>query len=234
MNHESPCVTLLNDGSVPLPRKTSHMPYYGVIGGPIPTKGNYKGVLPNPVSLPTRFIPASQNTSVFMSGLPAKMNTTTLMAGIAPAKPGAVFQTHIIPPEPRRRVRTSAAKVTFFTPQAAQAFLKHAKDPGVFVGGQRALVVPNRHPVGPQASSGESRVLFIRGHKSIINPEKLRAFFRRQKFTFQTETVIDHTRPGSFFGNVEWRFGSYYMQAELAYKFLQQGDGEFGVVAVGH
>ncbi|KAI1080366.1 hypothetical protein F5B20DRAFT_540358 [Whalleya microplaca] len=116
---------------------------------------------------------------------------------------------------------TSAARVTFFSPQAAQIVMQHARTKGVFVGGKRVFVNMDRNAVEPQASNGRSRVLLIRGHSSIVNPASLRAFFER-RFRFQTEAVVDYTPPGSFFGNVEWRFGSYCMQAELAHQYLQQ------------
>ncbi|GAB1312428.1 RRM domain-containing protein [Madurella fahalii] len=170
-------------------------------------------------------IPDELNCSLWITGLPPNVTVGELLAAIRNV--GKVYATVVNPPDGRHPF--SAAKVTFFTPTAAQTLLAQCNGPdkrGLIVGNCRARVRYNRNAVEqPEwVPEDHTRAIIVSGPPDIINIEFLMDYFRR-RFDFQLES-IDVLAAGHSINVLEWRFGSYRAQANSAWKALT-GDAIF-------
>jgi hypothetical protein len=110
-------------------------------------------------------IPDSDNCSLWITHLPAGSTHTDLLSQIHNC--GRVYATVINPPDVGHA--TAAAKVVFFTREAAQALYLYAQMVGLCVSGLRAHVGWNRIKTCEQQPGRRSRVLIITGHASFVN-----------------------------------------------------------------
>jgi hypothetical protein len=180
---------------------------------------NYKGDYTLPRNRPAD-IPEEQNCSVFITGLPGDVTTHQLLSIIRDT--GRVWASVINPPISVQG--TAAAKITFFTPAAAQTFLARANgqgQPGFVVRGHQTVVRPDRNRV-PAADEleGHTRCLMIAGPRDIVTEAGLAAYFS-QRFRFETDEV-DFLVRGQVINVVEWRFGSYRCQAQWAWRSIRE------------
>lgn len=152
------------------------------------------------------------NAAVWITNLPPAVTVHELLGQIRGC--GRVYATVINPPTIGHRF--AAAKVVFFELSGAHALIAQSvSEAGFHVGGMRARVTHNRIRSEEVRDGGRnSRVLFIFGVPSFVNEAALTAYFR-SKFTFQIDEVITHHRDECC-GVVEYRFGSYRCQAEIA------------------
>jgi hypothetical protein len=159
-------------------------------------------------------IPPNQNCALFVVGLPPTTTVTQLLTTIRDI--GRVYATHINAPEPDKGHPTCAAKIIFFERRAAETFQAR------FAGGLQitgypeytARAVWNRvrsaEPVSPR---WHTRVLLISGPRAFVNPQSLTAYFQ-SKLDFDVDEIIEHGNAN--WHVVEYRFGSYRCQAEVA------------------
>ncbi|SPQ19812.1 e3b9f3ce-597e-4bda-91ec-0928be282e28 [Thermothielavioides terrestris] len=177
-------------------------------------RGDYTLVRNRPAN-----IPQHENCSVFITGLPPNITTHQLLAAIRDT--GRVWASVVYPPT--WEYGPSAAKVTFFTAEAAQTFLRRsnsAGQPGFIVGNRRARVCPDRNRVAaPRAPADHTRVLSIAGPKELVNTANLSALFSAA-FVYETDDVIALVT-GNVINVLEWHFGSYRCQAEWAWRRLR-------------
>jgi hypothetical protein len=177
---------------------------------------NYQGDYRRKSNQPAN-IPDSENCSLWITELPADLTYHELLGAVKNA--GRVWQTVINLPDGSRHQK-AAAKLTFFTPEEAQALLARSNRhgtglPGLLVRNHRGLVRHNRNRV-PRAvePDNHSRVVVIKGPKEIVNVDYLSAFFRA-KFRFETDEILPWVT-GQVINILEWRFGSYRCQAQSA------------------
>ncbi|KAI0458422.1 hypothetical protein F5B21DRAFT_430373 [Xylaria acuta] len=130
---------------------------------------------------------AEKNASLWISGLSLGVTYATLLRGIR--KVGRVKQTHINGPNVRNP-DTCAAKITFFTHEAAQKLLDQAEKGEFLVDGIAPRVVWNKHARAEEPVKGRSRVLRIRGPPEIVNRAYLEWFWA-QNFYWDTDRVSD-------------------------------------------
>jgi hypothetical protein len=167
-------------------------------------------------------IPEHENCSVFITGLPGDVTTNQLLSAIRDT--GRIWASVINPPVVEHG--TAAAKITFFTPVAAQTFLHRANaqgQPGFAVRGHMTLVRPDRNRV-PEANEldGHTRCLTIAGPRAIVNEEFLGAYFSR-RFRYET-AYIDVLVAGRVLNVIEWQFGSYRCQAQWAWRSIREDE----------
>lgn len=163
-----------------------------------------------------------QNCALWLTNLPPTVTYTQLLGSIRHF--GRIWCTYINEPNNREHV-TAAAKVVFFSAQAAAAFL-HAAWPSdlrgsMMIQGFPIKVAYNRikYPEKP-CGQGESRVLIVTGHPMFVNEEALSAFFR-QRFIYQVDrfqTLIQTTSRAV----VEFSFGSYRCQSQMGLMALEK------------
>ncbi|KAL2203749.1 hypothetical protein CC79DRAFT_1070854 [Sarocladium strictum] len=163
-----------------------------------------------------------QNCALWLTNLPPIVTYTQLLGSIRHF--GRIWCTYINEPNNREHV-TAAAKVVFFSAQAAAAFL-HAAWPSdmrgpMMIQGYPIKVAYNRikYPEKP-CGQGESRVLIVTGHPMFVNEEALSAFFR-QRFIYQVDrvqTLIQTTSRAV----VEFSFGSYRCQSQMGLMALEK------------
>ncbi len=159
-------------------------------------------------------IPDSENCSLFITGLPPDTTVNQLLAQIRGM--GRVYATHINPPETKPSGhKTCAAKVVFFETAVAQRFYALYNPTGLLVGGQRAHVALNRiKSAQPSAPPYVTRVLRVKGPERLVNVNYMLDFFR-SKIVFQMDEIITHPRAaGGGRATLEFRFGSYRVQAQ--------------------
>jgi len=114
-------------------------------------------------------IPDTDNCSLWLTNLPTTITHHDLLSGIHNV--GRVYATVINPPDSGHA--TSAAKLVFFTREAAQALYLQSQVHGLFVGPMRARVGWNRIKTSAQEPGKRSRVLIISGHSSFVNEHSL-------------------------------------------------------------
>ncbi|KAK3311599.1 uncharacterized protein B0T15DRAFT_389622 [Chaetomium strumarium] len=165
-------------------------------------------------------IPPEHNCSVWITNLPPGVNHNQLLGAIR--ETGRVWACVITPPS--GRYTSAAAKVTFFTPAAAQTMLARCNEPGqpgLVVGNHRAAVRPDRNPVAEARDPEDhTRVLSIRGPKDLVNEAYLANYFSRA-FVYEIDEIIWLVE-GEAINVLEWRFGSYRCQAQWAWRNIQE------------
>jgi hypothetical protein len=182
---------------------------------------NYKGDYTLARNRPAD-IPEHENCSVFVTGLPGDVTTNQLLSAIRDT--GRIWASVINPPVAGHG--TAAAKITFFTPAAAQTFLARANgqgQPGFVVGGCMTLVRPDRNRV-PAANEldGHTRCLTIAGPRAIVNQAFFDAYFS-ERFKYETAD-IDVLVAGRVLNVIEWQFGSYRCQAQWAWRSIREDE----------
>lgn len=132
----------------------------------------------------------------------------------------------------------ASASIEFFDPDAAQRFHDQAaakNGPRLFIRGQEINVMHDWNRGLPHTSvpSYHTRVLFIKGHRTIVNERYLTDYFRDSGIRFQIERIVNlhcHRHEVRSLGKrhvrnlrkLEVRFASYDGQAILAYMLLRQ------------
>lgn len=161
-------------------------------------------------------IPEELNCSVWITGLPPHINTHQLLGAIRDT--GRVWATVVQPP--MTASVTSAAKITFFTPDAAQTLLQRANGPGkpgLVIDDQKALVRRDRNRVAEASEPVEhTRVISVAGPTDVVTEENLVEFFRRD-FVFELDQVVPLVM-GRALNVIEFHFGSYRCQAQWAWR----------------
>lgn len=180
---------------------------------------NYLGNHENPRNI-SADIPNRENCAVWIMNLPATCTHTDLLQALMPHRPGRIWATHINPPvQPRHQ--GAAAKVVFYHPSEAKRLLSLARDPGINVHEWPISAVYNKQRVAAQdCTKPTSRVLEIRGDKTLVNEDFLRSLFESH-FVFEDEAVevlaeVENIRV------IQWRFGSMRAQAGSAYRLLKR------------
>ncbi|KAK4130703.1 hypothetical protein BT67DRAFT_390279 [Trichocladium antarcticum] len=169
-------------------------------------------------------IPDAENCNFWITGMPPSASCGTLLAAVRDT--GRVFCTVINPPDSARGHPTSAGKLCFFDLAAAQRFYGRFGPGGspFMVGGYWARVHRNRQRVGPSTETRFcSRVLVVSGPaRDVSVDELLRLFGSRIAFQMEGITVTGSRPEGAeSTRTVEFYFGSYRAQAQLAYSMLR-------------
>ncbi|KAK1245570.1 hypothetical protein MKX08_005199 [Trichoderma sp. CBMAI-0020] len=159
-----------------------------------------------------------QNCALWLTNLPAGTSTHQLLKAIRNV--GRVWCTYVNYPDFHAH-STAAAKVVFFTPEAAQQLLSISWTRGLFVEGQRVKVSHNRIKYGSHPVAGRmSRVLIITGHADFVNEASLTKFFK-DRFIFQLDEVTELIRAGGR-AVMEFKFGSYRCQSQMGKMSLEK------------
>lgn len=158
-----------------------------------------------------------QNCALWLTNLPSDITHAELLSAIR--NMGRIYATYINYPDYVTH-NTSAAKVVFFTPEAAQKLLSHVTPATpMVIRGYQVKVALNRIKYARNSTEqGESRVLIITGNKAFVNERSLTAYFE-ERFAFQidcAQTLIEHGDRAV----VEYKFGSYRCQAQMGMKAL--------------
>ncbi|KAF0315557.1 F-box domain-containing protein [Colletotrichum asianum] len=184
------------------------------------------GISPNYAGDPTiernrsADIPDSENCALWITFLPPDVTHREILAEIR--NMGRIWSVVISGPEPAKNHHTAAAKVVFFELGAAQKFYAMSCNPArrFKVRGHVTKVELNRIKTAQDNRRNNSRVLRIKGRTDVVNKDALTAYFK-QKITFEVDEVITIVMNEDM-GDVEYRFGSFGNQAELAYLALQR------------
>ncbi|KAF5495062.1 hypothetical protein CGCS363_v010183 [Colletotrichum siamense] len=184
------------------------------------------GISPNYAGDPTiernrsADIPDSENCALWITFLPPDVTHREILAEIR--NMGRIWSVVISGPEPAKNHHTAAAKVVFFELGAAQKFYAMSCNPArrFKVRGYVTKVELNRIKTAQDNRRNNSRVLRIKGRPDVVNKDALTAYFK-QKITFEVDEVITIVMNEDM-GDVEYRFGSFGNQAELAYLALQR------------
>ncbi|KAI8316148.1 hypothetical protein K4K61_010039 [Colletotrichum sp. SAR11_59] len=184
------------------------------------------GISPNYAGDPTiernrsADIPDSENCALWITFLPPDVTHREILAEIR--NMGRIWSVVISGPEPAKNHHTAAAKVVFFELGAAQKFYAMSCNPTrrFKVRGHVTKVELNRIKTAQDNRRNNSRVLRIKGRPDVVNKDALTAYFK-QKITFEVDEVITIVMNEDM-GDVEYRFGSFGNQAELAYLALQR------------
>jgi hypothetical protein len=197
---------MLNPPQSSLPPHTQHI--NAIVRTTAGFSANYQGEISDKNR--SANIPANRNCALFIKGLPPTLTVTQLLGAIRNI--GRVYQTHINPPAGRHR--TCAAKLIFFERRAAEAFMARFAQGFQIPGypGHTAQVAWNRVLTG-ETFDQVTRVLLISGPRDIVHPFRLTEYFRT-KIYFDIDEVFEFGEGNRYY--VEYRFGSYRAQAELA------------------
>lgn len=171
-------------------------------------------------------VPPDKNTALWIHHIPANATIQDLLGPIHGV--GRVYAAHLCGRNPGRHNYEQAAKIIFFTRAAAETFHDRAqrRGPGFWVLGQRARVMWNRFRVGEHEAGEASRVLLVSGPAGFVEGLNLYHYFRR-KFDFEVDRIINRfDYAGVGLGLVEFRFGSYRRQAEIAKGILETEMGD--------
>ena len=164
----------------------------------------------------------AQNCAIWLTNLPPDITYTELLRLIMGT--GRIWCTYINEPDYISH-KTAAAKVVYFTPDAAQRLLAKAWTIGISLRGHTVKAAHNRikteaHPVIGKTS----RVLIITGSDSFATEENLAAYFKNL-FIFQLDSTKTLIREGGV-AVMEWRFGSYRCQAQMGKMALEKDKPE--------
>ncbi|KAL7921879.1 hypothetical protein ACQKWADRAFT_327437 [Trichoderma austrokoningii] len=168
-----------------------------------------------------------QNCALWLTNLPSGVSIHQLLKSIRNV--GRIWCSYINFPDFSTHA-TAAAKVVFFTPEAAQQLLSDSWTRGLYVEGQRVRVSHNRIKYASHATSGRmSRVLIITGHADFVNEATLTKFFK-DRFIFQLDQVTHLISAGER-SVIEFRFGSYRCQSQMGKMSLEK-DRPYGLEKV--
>ncbi|KAL7949738.1 hypothetical protein V8C42DRAFT_220158 [Trichoderma barbatum] len=159
-----------------------------------------------------------QNCALWLTNLPPGVTTHELLTAIRNV--GRVWCSYVNYPDYVTH-QTAAAKVVFFTPEAAQQLLSVSWTRGLFIQGYRVKVSHNRIKYGSHAITGKmSRSLIITGHADFVNEASLTKFFK-DRFIFQIDEVVELIKAGGR-AVVEFKFGSYRCQSQMGKMSLEK------------
>lgn len=159
-----------------------------------------------------------QNCALWLTNLPPGVSTHELLTAIRNV--GRVWCSYVNYPDYVTH-QTAAAKVVFFTPEAAQQLLSVSWTRGLFIQGYRVKVSHNRIKYGSHAITGKmSRSLIITGHADFVNEASLTKFFK-DRFIFQVDEVVELIKAGGR-AVVEFKFGSYRCQSQMGKMSLEK------------
>ncbi|UNI19271.1 hypothetical protein JDV02_005465 [Purpureocillium takamizusanense] len=163
-------------------------------------------------------LPDRLNCSIWITNLPQDITYAELLESVGSR--GRIFCSFINSPD-GVKFHTAAAKVVFFKPGPAQRLRDEAAHPGFYVRGHRTRITLNRIKSSEVPVAGRNcRVLIITGRDDFVNEQTLREWFDR-RIVWQGDGVIEliHARGRTV---LEWRFGSYRNQAEMAKLALEK------------
>ncbi|KAL6793267.1 hypothetical protein GGI42DRAFT_151981 [Trichoderma sp. SZMC 28013] len=159
-----------------------------------------------------------QNCALWLTNLPPGVSTHELLTAIRNV--GRVWCSYVNYPDYVTH-QTAAAKVVFFTPEAAQSLLSVSWTRGLYIQGYRVKVSHNRIKYGSHAITGKmSRCLIITGHADFVNEASLSKFFK-DRFIFQVDEVVELIKAGGR-AVVEFKFGSYRCQSQMGKMSLEK------------
>ncbi|KAH8168823.1 hypothetical protein LIA77_10949 [Sarocladium implicatum] len=161
-----------------------------------------------------------ENCALWLTNLPPRISYTSLLGAIRGF--GRIWCTYINEPDSYEHV-TAAAKVVFFKPKAATAFLKASwtAETPLVIDGYRIKVSHNRIKYPEKMHDhGESRVLIVTGHPKLVNEKTLTDFFEN-RFMFQMDRVRMLAQC-NYRNVLEFSFGSYRCQAQMAKLALEK------------
>ncbi|KAL7912516.1 hypothetical protein GGI35DRAFT_254180 [Trichoderma velutinum] len=159
-----------------------------------------------------------QNCALWLTNLPPGVSTHELLTAIRNV--GRVWCSYVNYPDYVSH-QTAAAKVVFFTPEAAQSLLSVSWTRGLYIQGYRVKVSHNRIKYGSHAITGKmSRCLIITGHADFVNEASLSKFFK-DRFIFQVDEVVELIKAGGR-AVVEFKFGSYRCQSQMGKMSLEK------------
>lgn len=164
------------------------------------------------------YLAPTQNCALWLTNLPADVEYSELLGAISHV--GRIWCTYINLPDNIKH-HTAAAKVVFFTPEAAQTLLTDSWIKAIVIRGHRIRASHNRIKYGRNAITGKmSRVLIITGKQEFVNPENLRNWFK-ERFVFQEDVAIELIKAAGR-AVCEFRFGSYRCQAQMGKMALEK------------
>ncbi|KAI1755753.1 hypothetical protein F4782DRAFT_366996 [Xylaria castorea] len=166
------------------------------------------------------------NASLWITGLSLDVTYHTLLRSVK--KVGRVKQTYINGPN-KKTPNTCAARITFFSRDAAQKLLDQAEKGDFLVEGIAPSVIGNRHARAEMPVNGRSRVLRIIGPREIVNREYLEAFWA-QEFYWNTDRVSDCGNVRDELYIIWYYLASWEGQASLARDTLLKFFGDRVVV----
>ncbi|KAG6114556.1 hypothetical protein E4U14_001362 [Claviceps sp. LM454 group G7] len=157
-----------------------------------------------------------QNCALWLTNLPPDIRVRELLSTIRNV--GRVYATFINDPDGHVHA-TAAAKLVFFTPEAAQRLLTQCLVTPLVIRGYLVKMALNRIKYAKNSmDNGESRVLIITGRADFVNTSTLTAFFQA-RFQFQIDDAANlMIHKGR--AVVEYKFGSYRCQAQMGMKSL--------------
>ncbi|PNP54643.1 hypothetical protein THARTR1_05200 [Trichoderma harzianum] len=159
-----------------------------------------------------------QNCALWLTNLPPGVSTHELLTAIRNV--GRVWCSYVNYPDYVTH-QTAAAKVVFFTPEAAQSLLSVSWTRGLYIQGYRVKVSHNRIKYGSHAITGKmSRCLIITGHADFVNEASLSKFFK-DRFIYQVDEVVELIKAGGR-AVVEFKFGSYRCQSQMGKMSLEK------------
>ncbi|KAI1500945.1 hypothetical protein F5X99DRAFT_409570 [Biscogniauxia marginata] len=166
----------------------------------------------------TEDIPNGQNTSLWITGLPSDCTYHILLGAIRGA--GNIKSSHIN--SAQDDLPSCAAKIVFFTHEAAERVYKAAKAGKLPVQGVHPQVSWNRIRTSEDLHPADrTRVLRIEGPENIVNKESLERFWKSFMW-WHVDEVLDIGEVRDGICVVWYRFGSWRCQAELAKKILEK------------
>ncbi|KAL7929692.1 hypothetical protein V8C35DRAFT_177798 [Trichoderma chlorosporum] len=159
-----------------------------------------------------------QNCALWLTNLPPGVSTHDLLTAIRNV--GRVWCSYINYPDYVTH-QTAAAKVVFFTAEAAQQLLSVSWTRGLFIQGYRVKVSHNRIKYGSHTITGKmSRSLIITGHADFVNEASLAKFFK-DRFIYQIDEVTELIKAVGR-AVVEFKFGSYRCQSQMGKMSLEK------------
>ena len=175
---------------------------------------NYKGDMRKPRNMQ---IDPAENCSLFLTNLPPDCTTSQLIAALTELQipGGKIYATNIIRPQPPVHSE-AAANVSFFTPKAAQALLARVERGQMVFGGYRVGGIWDKNAVRPADGlvGDESRVLLLQGPARNLHIPDVEQFIASKGITYQVDSITWRDSDDGTMREVEWRFGSYRMQAQ--------------------
>lgn len=163
-------------------------------------------------------IPPELNCALWLTNLPPDVSVHELLRVIRHV--GRIWCSYINKPDNITH-QTAAAKVVFFTPDAAQRLLSLSWTRGLVIRGYRIKAGHNRIKYQPRELAVDlSRVLIITGNARFVNEESLTRYFEA-RFVFQVDEVLELIENKNR-AVVEYRFGSYRCQAQMGKMSLEK------------
>ncbi|KAK4149774.1 hypothetical protein C8A00DRAFT_18590 [Chaetomidium leptoderma] len=182
---------------------------------------NYRGDVVNPRNLAAD-IPPELNCSLFVTNLPGATTVKILLQVLASHGPfDRIYACHVTEPDPAQGFTTASAKITTFSRPGAERLYSFIAQNRLVMNNLVSRVIWNRNMVGPQPLPQHyTRVLCLRGPKTVVDGHVLFRFLQRCNITFHTQDVFV-TQETENERAMVWQFGSYRAQAEAARAALQ-------------